>query len=362
MSWAKYADSVTVIDTGSTDGTIESFEKMGVQVFPLTLNPFRYDVARNFALNSTPGWCQVLISSDMDNVLQPIHRWRQIVERAWGPDVTRLSYKWFYNAYKEPEYYNYDKSWIHASHSYKWHYPVHEKLLPFENVTEKVARVEELSMMEYPDLGKNRNYTELLFLTLQEHPESAIHWIWLAIEYHNAKWSEGALNSYLRAIDGVSIPGFRWVDALHVRAFVHSEICFYLSQPQHKDKEGAYKHCDKGIEIDPSQRDPWMAAANSAVQFGDWWRAYLMAQRALAIPDYEWFIMWPTNECEWSWCPYDIASISAFNLGLYAESCTLGKKGYEIARLKEPAESTALKRFGDNLKWFCRDTETVGQA
>ncbi|HRV03245.1 MAG TPA: hypothetical protein P5539_16230, partial [Mesotoga sp.] len=48
------ADGIFVTDTGSTDGTIELLETLGVKVDKATVSPWRFDLARNLSLINVP--------------------------------------------------------------------------------------------------------------------------------------------------------------------------------------------------------------------------------------------------------------------------------------------------------------------
>ena len=43
----KEADYIYVLDTGSTDNTVEKLKELGVHVTSKIINPWRFDVARN---------------------------------------------------------------------------------------------------------------------------------------------------------------------------------------------------------------------------------------------------------------------------------------------------------------------------
>src|SRR5690242_7988234 len=85
---AREADAVVVADTGSTDDTFRKLVIHGAYVYPITIDPWRFDLARNVALALVPSDIDICISLDMDEVLQP--GWRAAME-ALGP-FTRLRY------------------------------------------------------------------------------------------------------------------------------------------------------------------------------------------------------------------------------------------------------------------------------
>jgi len=85
------ADLILIADTGSTDNTVAEAKKYGAEVYSISVRPWRFDKARDTALNLIPGDYDVCISLDLDEVLEP--GWREEIERVWKPETTRLRYK-----------------------------------------------------------------------------------------------------------------------------------------------------------------------------------------------------------------------------------------------------------------------------
>ena len=48
------ADQVIVLDTGSTDGTVEQLQACGAEVHTAHIEPWRFDTARNRSLSLVP--------------------------------------------------------------------------------------------------------------------------------------------------------------------------------------------------------------------------------------------------------------------------------------------------------------------
>ena len=62
----KEADKIIVLDTGSTDNTVEKLKKYGVEVHQKEIVPWRFDVARNESLALVPEDYDICICVDLD--------------------------------------------------------------------------------------------------------------------------------------------------------------------------------------------------------------------------------------------------------------------------------------------------------
>ena len=66
------ADLILIADTGSTDRTVEEARKYGATVYEIAVKPWRFDKARDTALNLIPGDYDICISLDLDEVLEQL--------------------------------------------------------------------------------------------------------------------------------------------------------------------------------------------------------------------------------------------------------------------------------------------------
>ena len=87
------ADYIIITDTGSTDGTLEKLEQLKkqysqLQVFQETIDPWRFDVARNIAMSHVPADADILVSIDMDDVFPK--NWRQIIEEDFNKGYNKI--------------------------------------------------------------------------------------------------------------------------------------------------------------------------------------------------------------------------------------------------------------------------------
>lgn len=67
------ADYIVVMDTGSTDNTLNKLNQLKsmlpqLQIHQKEINPWRFDVARNECLKLVPEDADIVVSMDMDEV------------------------------------------------------------------------------------------------------------------------------------------------------------------------------------------------------------------------------------------------------------------------------------------------------
>jgi glycosyltransferase involved in cell wall biosynthesis len=86
---AKEADYLLIADTGSSDRTVELAKSLGINVVEISINPWRFDDARNASLAVIPGDIDYCIALDLDEVLVP--GWRKHLEVAYKNKWTRAS-------------------------------------------------------------------------------------------------------------------------------------------------------------------------------------------------------------------------------------------------------------------------------
>ena len=67
----KEADDIYVLDTGSTDNTVNLLNNFGVKVKEEKIDPWRFDVARNLSLEMIPDDVDICVCTDLDEVFEP---------------------------------------------------------------------------------------------------------------------------------------------------------------------------------------------------------------------------------------------------------------------------------------------------
>ena len=66
MNSMSEADLVVVLDTGSTDDTVERLRTRGAVVTGETVSPWRFDTARNRSLELVPEDTDICVCTDLD--------------------------------------------------------------------------------------------------------------------------------------------------------------------------------------------------------------------------------------------------------------------------------------------------------
>ena len=184
------ADGIYVLDTGSTDSTVNLLKKRGVTVKQKIIDPWRFDVARNLSLEMVPVDTDICICMDLDEVIE--EGWRKKLEKIWNSNINRLSYNynWSFDDLGNPKV-NFYISKMHDRHNYKWTHPVHE-VLTFKGKNEVTFTTDEITVNHYPDSTKSRSsYLPLLELSVKEDPTDDRNMHYLGREYmYYQRWNE----------------------------------------------------------------------------------------------------------------------------------------------------------------------------
>ena len=134
------ADYICVLDTGSTDSTVEKLRARGVIVEQKIINPWRFDVARNESMKLIPEDTDICVSTDLDEVFNP--GWRKALEQDWEPDKFKMG-RYYYVFQHTPTGGEADSFYRDKIHKYEpetfyWIFPIHEVLNRPQDMAEKL--------------------------------------------------------------------------------------------------------------------------------------------------------------------------------------------------------------------------------
>jgi len=310
------ADIILIADTGSTDNTAElARQQPKTVVHDICISPWRFDKARDTALALLPRDINVCISLDLDEILEP--GWREEIEKVWKEDTTRLRYKFDWGCGIS---FYYEK--IHHRHGYHWHHPVHEYPRVDSRIQEVYAYTDMLLVSHHPDPTKSRGqYMPLLELAVKEDPHCPRNAFYHARELtFYRRWDEAivALNNYLK------MPEATWPNercyAMRLLGKCYEEL--------HNTHE-AMKWYRLAVAEAPGTREPWVELSMLCYRTSNWHDCYHAAISAINIVNkHETYTMDPSV---WTEKPYDLASISAWHLGLKDKAKEYVLKALEFA-------------------------------
>lgn len=323
------ADKIYVLDTGSTDHTVEKLEKRGVQVKRKVISPWRFDVARNLSLEMLPENVDICVCTDLDEVLES--GWRKNLEKIWTPDTkkVRYNYNWSLDDNGKPIV-NFYIEKIHQRKDYKWTHPVHEVLTYTGSEMEYFQTTDDITLNHYPDHSKSRgSYLPLLELSVKEDPEDDRNMHYLGREYmYYGKWNE-CIDTLIRHLN---LKSAVWKDerSASMRFIARS----YKALGRYDE---AKMWLDKAIKETPYLRDPYMERSLLEYQLENYASVIEYCQKALCITKHEKTYI---NEVfSWDYTVYDLLSIAYYYENQVEESL----KNVEIAISMNPTEERLRK-------------------
>lgn len=325
------ADSIIVLDTGSTDNTVNKLKELGVNVYKEIFNPWRFDVARNKSLELVPEDTDICVCTDLDEVFEK--GWREKVENAWKENTQQLRYRYTWNFDEdgnEGYVFLYEK--IHARNGFKWVHPVHEVLNYYGDQQYIVSTEPKIQLNHYPEKSKSRaQYLGLLELSVQEDPNDDRNLHYLGREYMYMEMWDKCISTLLKHLE---LPTALW------KAERSASMRYIAKSYMEKGNISKAKEWfAKSILEEPNLREPYVDMANLLYKLQEWSGVLYMIECALKIEDRP--LSYINEPGPWGSEPYDLASIACFNLQLYKKSYYYITKAVEI--------SPSNKRLKNNL-------------
>jgi glycosyltransferase involved in cell wall biosynthesis len=326
----KSADQIVLADTGSTDSTVGIARELGIEVYTISVTPWRFDRARDAALALVDADVDVCISLDLDEVLMP--GWREEVERVWQQDTTRLQYRYDWG---QDHVFNATK--VHKRTGYSWKHICHEMIFPDPRTPEVWATTEFLLIRHLPDETKSRaNYLPLLEAGAKEDPYNARDAYYLARElFFNCRYEE-SVKEWQRYL---KLPGATWY---HERCFALRTMakCYGSLGMGTEELDSAINSTKEGQNL----RENWVLLAEIYQKRKEWRQSFAAATTALNIQvrDYA----YTSDESVWGSRAYDAAAIAAHYLALKKSAIKYGQQALDL----DPANP----RLVQNMAWYSK--------
>ncbi len=313
------ADLVVVMDTGSTDNTVEKLKSLGAHVQCKIVDPWRFDVARNLSLELVPEEADVCVCTDLDEIFET--GWRKKLEQSWRPDATQGSYRYTWNFLPDgSEGHVFWIEKIHSRHNYRWVHPVHEVLEFTGTGSPKVVPLPGIQLNHRADNGKSRaQYLPLLELSVKEAPEDDRNMHYLGREYYyHGQWAK-AVATLTRHL---SMPSATWKDE-RCASMRYIAKCKMMMQAEQE----SFAWMLRAVAEAPYLREPYMDLANDCYRRCDWSGVIYWVELALKIKEET-----KTYICEpsaWNETPYDLAAIASWHLGRKQDAVSYSERAIE---------------------------------
>lgn len=322
-SWfnsVKEADYIYVLDTGSTDNTVDKLKELGVVVDQKIIDPWRFDVARNEALKMVKDDVDICVSIDLDEVLLP--GWKDELGKIWDENVTRLhyTYNWSLDDNNRPiiSFYS-DK--IHKRNCYEWIHPVHEVLNYIGDSKEIIKTTNNITINHFPDKNKSRSgYLPLLELSVEENPTDDRNMHYLGREYmFYERWND-CIDTLIKHLN---LKTATWKDE-------RSASMRFIARSYKKLKryDEAKMWLDKAMKETPYLRDPYVERALLEYELNNLNETEKYCIEALKIKTHE--KTYVNERFSWDETIYDLLSIVKYNKKDYDKSLYYINKALEI--------------------------------
>ena len=338
METASEADVVVVADTGSTDATVQKLKQFGASTHQISIQPWRFDDARNAALALIPAWVDVCVVVDLDEVLEP--GWAAKLRAEWTPEATRgrYFYIWNHEADGSPGI-SFWADRVHSRKGYRWVHPVHETITNDRSVDSYVTLSYKLE--HWADNTKSRaQYLPLLELAAKERPDDPRTAHYLGREYmYKGMWAEAEVELTRH----IEMPQSQW-NAERSASMRHiSKSVLNLGR-----YEEAIEWSRRATVEAPELREVWVDYAQICHNHERWEECYRASTEALALTERP--KVYLSEPYAWGATASDLGAVSAWHLGKKEKAVELA----ELALSIEPGN----ERIAGNLRFFKSQLES----
>lgn len=305
----KDADEIVVLDTGSTDGTQKLLSDLPkVRLASMRFEPFRFDTARNAALNLVSQDVDYCMFIDLDETMPEgsIATIRKAIAKT-QKDMYALRLIYRFDHKRQPMI-SYPREAVHKRNDFFWRYPVHELLANHHGQ----YSYEELAVQVFhePDEEKPRSsYLELLEMAVEENPNDARQVQYLGREYMYQGRPFDAQMWLNRHITMESHGPFRSESATYIAQ------CFLMLEGQLEealDEAEAWYY--RAIAEFNSAREPYCELADLYFKCHEFESAIGLLQSALRIKEQPNVSMIHRDEF-YSYWPHHMLAACYYNIG-----------------------------------------------
>ena len=220
----KEADEICVLDTGSTDKTVDILRSLGAKVSVMRFdrwktleeldaltaagkNPWRFDKARNEAMKLCSPDSTLLFCTDVDDVIEP--GWKSRLEAIWRkgveegrkvghlPNSVLYTYAVVYNQGADEQLQVFHRHNIHTPKGWHWQNRCHE-VLESDGEPKNFVHAPEFRMESRPEAKDHSSYLWLLEADAREESKDGRIFHILAREYMQLGRNDEAIEMFQR--------------------------------------------------------------------------------------------------------------------------------------------------------------------
>lgn len=316
----KEADEIYVLDTGSTDDSVEKLKKLRVNVSEVNYDEFKFDKARNDSLDLVPLDTDICVCTDIDEVL--CKGWRSELEIIWRNDINRLRYNLYFTFDDEGNpLSSYFISKIHKRYGYIWTHPIHEVLSYVGNTPEVVETSDKITISHLPDRSKDRSfYLNLLENVVKDNPEDDRNMHYLGREYmYIGEW-EKSIETLKKHLE---LKSATWDEERGASMRFISRG--YIGLGKYQEAE---EWLIKAINETSNVREPYIEMGLLMYTLGRFNEGVDYFEKALNIKNKSPFYI--NEEFAWNETPYDVLSLCYYEIGNFDEALKNLKIAMEI--------------------------------
>lgn len=311
------ADHIIVLDTGSTDNTVELLSSLGVEVHQKTYEHFRFDIARNDSLALVPEEYNIRVCTDIDERFEQ-DNWADILREEWDEEKPRAIYHyvWSHTIDGKPGLeFNINK--IHGTDpDLYWLGAVHEHLASKKTgkreFKEYIDLRNKIILHHYADFTKDRNfYISLAEERIQEESDDYQSFILLGNEYKVKGFPEKAIEKYLYTLEHFKDK----MNTIEISAIYYALGDAYYATGNAVDAMVSYSH---GIAIHKTYRDNYYGLAVIYLNNKMYDATVGILKEALKNTVQAYY--WMEDPYTWTFALYDALGHAYSNLGDYEKA------------------------------------------
>ena len=332
----KEADEVCVLDTGSTDDTVNILRDLGAHVEVKTYDEWSFSVARNDSMKLVSPESEIMFTMDLDETIAP--GWRKKLEDAWiaeeekGNKPIGVYYKFIWSFYDDGrEMQSFAVRKIHAHGYGHWKYRCHEILCLENGYT---FFLNDFVVEHHQNKQTSRSkYLGLLEKDAREMPEDDRSAYYYARElYYEGRW-EDAITEFKRHIMLRSA----WWNCERASSMRNIAYCYH-----HLGKDDEYElWLWKAADEDKTNREATFFLGQLALDRKDYRTAVKVFERCLEIKEPS--LNYISMPVVWTARPWFLYAQSLWWVNRWDDAVNASKKALDI----EPNNNEVKQQYED---------------